>query len=164
MGGNQRKLCPEYVQGSCSAALARPIHHPDTRRVISWELGNTAATRGISMKGRRIITSPFNIHTQHTHTATQLNPAHCARFYWQLNLVCMSNLVRGPSFLILRPHWRHVAQPIRPMPFTTTAALPSERTCMRNRTATCTPWNKTPSQGNFRLLEIQSSYGANLAR
>lgn len=37
-----------------SAALARQIHHPDTQRVISWGLGNTAATRGhTSMKARK---------------------------------------------------------------------------------------------------------------
>lgn len=55
-----------------SAALARQIHHSDLRRVISWGLGDTAATQGISMKGkstqRGIITSRFNTHTRlHTH-------------------------------------------------------------------------------------------------
>lgn len=65
----------------CSAALAGHIHHPDTRRVISWGLGNTAAAaRGISTKGRH-------------HTT------HC----WQLIRVCMSNHSRSktdPHFII----------------------------------------------------------------
>lgn len=56
----------------CSAALARQIHHPDTRRVISWGLGNTAATRGDLYERettrRGIITSPFTLDRTNTHT------------------------------------------------------------------------------------------------
>ena len=63
----------------CSAALARPIHHPDTRRVISWGLGNTAATRGTSMKGRRHTeaSSPPHDRTD-THTHANASCKSCA--------------------------------------------------------------------------------------
>lgn len=61
----------------CSAALARQIHHPDPRHVISWGLENTAAadaadTGNHFIKGG-IITSIFNIHTHYR--------AHCTHTY-----------------------------------------------------------------------------------
>ena len=59
----------------CSAALARQIHHPDTRRVISSGLGNTVATRGISMKGRRHAEPSSPPHSVCTHTYTDIHMA-----------------------------------------------------------------------------------------
>lgn len=109
----------------CSAALARKIHHPDIRRVISWGLGNIAATRGISMKGKRHAEASSPFHSVYTLDRTNThkynvinvlyalaNPAHCAHVFWQLNRLCMSNHLGARSILFLKPHLKHVAQPI----------------------------------------------------
>lgn len=152
----------------CSAALARQIHHPDTRRVISWGLGTTAATRGDLYERettrRVIITSPLTVHTRpHTHTRLLRTCKSCARLLTAEQSACPTTQEHDQSPFI-RPHLKHVAQPITV-----------------NRCHLQVLWKKIPvwakispmqliliqtsSQGNFRfaalqLLEIQSSSGS----
>lgn len=62
-------MCPPR-----SAALARQIHHPGTQRVISWGLGNTAATRGIPRwkRGNRTqMHDPLHAPSTTTHSTGQ---------------------------------------------------------------------------------------------
>lgn len=106
----------------CSAALARPIHHPDTRRVISWGLGNTAATRGTSMKGRRHAeaSSPPHDRTD-THTRKcilQILRTSVHTSLWQLNTARMPNSPVKSTFQTCC-----TSDHSTPVPFATTATL-----------------------------------------
>lgn len=84
MGEKQSKWCSECVPPR-SAALARQIHHPDTQRVISWGLGNTAATRGIPRWKRGNCTQRHDpLHARSTNYTLDWSKTHEPAMYTSL--------------------------------------------------------------------------------
>lgn len=84
VGEKQSKWCSECVPPR-SAALARQIHHPDTQRVISWGLGNTAATRGIPRWKRGNCTQRHDpLHARSTNYTLDWSKTHEPAMYTSL--------------------------------------------------------------------------------
>lgn len=157
----------------CSAALARQIHHPDTQRVISWGLGNTAATRGdTSMKARQHAEAWSPLRTLDTLDCSKTR-THAWRFSCRAPKSCAPCVPfdsRAVSCFYLQARRNAVPSTFKTCCTAENQLIPRPA-CYMNETKTRRPaktfptqliLKRSPGRSNFRfatqLLQIQSSF------
>lgn len=136
----------------CSAALARQIHHADTRRVISWGLGEYSSNTG-DLYERETSSPPHSMHT-HTHKCPLCTCKSCALCTRLLTAEHSPNTINSP--LMTTFNMLHTANQRH---------LQLLQHCHKNNKCVCFSQHfpmqlilkQISSQGNFRLQHYNYS-------